>query len=422
LDPQIEVVDSPRAADVLLVLGHLSGEAMRAAMAVHDAVPPPRGVLVWRPGAGSFGEPNREPSDAQPPGSPFTDTHQISDASRIGPEAIRLRDAVLLGRLASTPDLLPDVDPAPWRGVGPFGQGGTGMTGGVPYGRPLAGRAEDRDGLKLDQLLLRAGPFLPPLPAGLTLDVKLQGDVIQEVAVPSAETAPAALGAAPPFGADRSLFMAALTRPVSIAELELARARHHLAWLAEMLRVMGLTALGRRVLALARRAGPEDLGEVQALARRLRRSRSLGWSLRRVGIMPRDRLAALPGGPIARAAGIAVDARSHDPGYRELGFQPRVEEEGGALARLRQRLQEAQQALELARSAGAAETAPIGTVESPTGPIGGSTSAGVVLLGLLPELLVGMEWGEAVTTIVSLDLDMTDVVSYPAVAPPTEPA
>ena len=80
--------------------------------------------------------------------------------------AERLRDDSGRRRLASSPDALPDLDPAPWRGVGPFGQGGTGMTGGVPYGRPLAGRADDRDGLKLDQLLVRVGPFLPPFPPG----------------------------------------------------------------------------------------------------------------------------------------------------------------------------------------------------------------------------------------------------------------
>ncbi len=65
------------------------------------------------------------------------------------PEIVRLHRALLLGR-SSSPPILPDVEPSPWRGVGPYGQGGKGMTGGVPYGRPLAGRGPDRDGLELD--------------------------------------------------------------------------------------------------------------------------------------------------------------------------------------------------------------------------------------------------------------------------------
>ncbi|MFC4859362.1 hypothetical protein [Actinophytocola glycyrrhizae] len=44
---------------------------------------------------------------------------------------------------------------------------------------PMADRAEDRDGLKLDVLRVPLGPALPHWPAGLRLDVTLQGDVIQ---------------------------------------------------------------------------------------------------------------------------------------------------------------------------------------------------------------------------------------------------
>ena len=179
----------------------------------------------------------------------------VREPSEIAAACRRLRDELLRRHRASSPDVLPDLDPAPWRGVGPFGQGGTGMTGGVPYGRPLAGRADDRDGLKLDQILVRVGPFLPPFPPGLLLDVKLQGDVIQEVTIPDAapRTTPVSPGGEGPSSGpwserttplpaagEDSPFTAALTRPVPIAQLELSRARHHLAWLAEALRVSGL--------------------------------------------------------------------------------------------------------------------------------------------------------------------------------------
>ena len=46
-------------------------------------------------------------------------------------------------------------------------------------GLPMADRAEDRDGLTLDVLHLSLGPVLPAWPAGLVLDVALQGDVLQ---------------------------------------------------------------------------------------------------------------------------------------------------------------------------------------------------------------------------------------------------
>src|SRR3546814_12868181 len=88
---------------------------------------------------------------------------------------------LIIGGRPSEPAALTDVEPAVWRGVGPYGQGGTGMTGGVPYGRPLPGWAEDRDGLKHDQLQLRLGPAYPGLPPGLVLDLPLQGDIPQAV-------------------------------------------------------------------------------------------------------------------------------------------------------------------------------------------------------------------------------------------------
>ena len=398
LDPELAIVDSPRAADVLLVLGRLDDEMLRAAAGVHDAMPPPRGVLSWPPG----GE--------RPVGWPFTDDVRVDDPAQIPAACRRLRDELLSGRRASSPDTLPDIDPAPWRGVGPFGQGGAGMTGGVPYGRPLAARADDRDGLKLDQILVRVGPYLPPFPSGLVLDVKIQGDVIQEVSIPTpAAVAPDLMSAgAHSLTGERALFNAALTQPVPVADIEVARARHHLVWLAEALRVSGLEAYGRRVLKLARTMRPEAAEPVDDLSRWLRRNMSLRWGTRGVGMVSASRAAALPGGPVARAAGDGRDARSLDPAYGRLGFTPVVLEVGDALARWRVRIDEAQQALALAQRAGQSLTTPIGLVEGPCGPIGGDRSTSAALVTMLPELLVGMEWGDAVTTVVSLDIDMAE--------------
>jgi hypothetical protein len=65
------------------------------------------------------------------------------------------------------------------------GHGDHGHMGGMemPGGVPMADRADDRDGLKLDQLHVPLGPLLPLWPAGLIIHTRLQGDVIQDAAV-----------------------------------------------------------------------------------------------------------------------------------------------------------------------------------------------------------------------------------------------
>jgi hypothetical protein len=393
LDSSISVVDSPRAADVLLVLGRLERELLHPAAAVHDALPSPRGVVLW------------SPDGTAPERWPFRDAVIVREPGEIALACRRLRDDLLGGRVTSSPDELPDLDPAPWRGVGAVGQGGAGMTGGVPYGRPLAGRADDRDGLKLDQILVRVGPFLPPFPPGLQLDVKLQGDVIQEaiVTAPAVDELPTRRG-----DEEDSPFIAALTRPVPIAELELARARHHLAWLAEALRVSGLEAYGLRVLKLAFGLDLESAESIDALDRWLRRNVSLRWGTSRVGVVTGAQAERLPGGPVARASGDDRDARSLDPAYRRLGFEPVVRGEGDALARWRLRVAEARQSVRLAKRSGTSESTPSGVIEDPRGPLSADVPPSAGLVALLPELLVGMEWGDAVTTVVSLDIGVVD--------------
>jgi hypothetical protein len=282
------------------------------------------------------------------------------------------------------------------------------MTGGVPYGRPLAGRADDRDGLKLDQILVRVGPFLPPFPPGLELDVRIQGDVIQEVTLPSPPP-PQPPGAIGPPRRERGLFTRALTEPVLVRDLELARARHHLVWLAEFLRVCGLSAFGLRVLALAKEVSVDSAGELEGVARWLLRNRSLRWPTVKVGVFSAGQAEKLPGGPVARAAGIPADARCQDPAYERLGFRPVVATGCDTYARWRIRLDEARQALALANAAQETPTTPMGLVEGPFGPVGsGRPSAGSALIEMLPELVVGQEWGDAVMTVVSLDIDPVD--------------
>lgn len=166
---------TPRAAAILLVAGEIPGRARDALDRLHDQLPHPRRTLRWD-GAGEI-----EP--------------QILAAWR-----------ELLDGGATEPDRCPDTPPAPWRGEGDHGQGGKGMMGGTPYGRPMAMTgAEIRDGLQLDRYTARIGPFAPMLPPGMVLEVILQGDVICEcrVAEPPFDQPPDA--AAPDLGAARML-------------------------------------------------------------------------------------------------------------------------------------------------------------------------------------------------------------------------
>jgi hypothetical protein len=119
----------------------------------------------------------------------------------------------------------------------------------------------------------------------------------------------------------------------------------------------------------------------------------------------------MPGGPVARASGDDRDARSLDPAYGRIGFEPLVREEGDALARWRLRLAEARQSLELAKRSGASESTPSGLTESPRGILQAGASPSAGLVALLPELLAGMEWGDAVTTVVSLDIGVVETTA-----------
>lgn len=387
LDPRVRLVDTPRAAGVLLVAGEPTRELLRPAVAVHDQMSHPRCTVWWPLGA--------------PPPPRLTRLFPVAVVPPEGDvveEIVRVHGELLTRARESESAVQPDVDPAPWRGVGPYGQGGKGMTGGVPFGRPMAGRAPDRDGLELDQLEVRVGPFFAPFPPGLVLHVRLQGDVIQEVAVDANPLRHASRER------DGDIFLRALSEAVPIAEIEVARARHHLGWLAHALRVHGLHALGLRAARLAWGAPIPSPSSVRGLCRLMRRTRCLDWATAGVGILDRD-VAHAVGGPVARAAGLALDARQDDRAYEALGFAPHVGRGGDARARWRQRLSEAAQALELARGAGDRRTFVTGRVESPRGVLTAAGTPVKHLIERLPELLAGLEWGKAVTTVVSLDLD-----------------
>jgi hypothetical protein len=247
----------------------------------------------------------------------------------------------------------------------------------------MATRAPDHDRLELDFLPVLIGPCFPPFPPGLVLELRVQGDVVQEARISENPFV------SPPDGDDP--FRRALREPVLIAEMERTRARRHLRWAAAALRFHGLRALGERVLRLAVATGL-SAAEARAQIGSLERTRVLEWATAGVGVVPAERLGGRGLGPTARAAGLVEDARTEDPAYRALGFEPVVQRAGDARARWRQRLEEAVQALELAERSGGHRAGGIGMVESPHGRLAVGSASTTALLELLPDLLVGQEW------------------------------
>ena len=399
LEQEIILTDSPCSANILLAAGDFPVTLHEPARRIHDQLCHPRRTIRVRQGA-------RDGADAI-----FPDAISEYASSDLGEVLRRVHRDLLTGAERSEQAILPDEEPAEWRGVGPYGQGGTGMTGGVPYGRPMAETAPDRDGLTLDQLSVRVGPFFPAFPTGLTLAVKLQGDVIQEVIV---DENPFALVRPDSHEDGDEPFIRALAQPVLVSDLEMARARHHLHWLAIALQLHGLHAMALRSLAIARSLSPGAVEPIAKLKKVLSSTRSVLLAGGGVGITPIDRVRDRALGPVARAAGCHEDMRAEIPVYRGLGFETIVQPHGDARSRFWQRLDEAAQSLELAGRAGDATTGGDGRVEGPRGVIARDADPLPELLGLLPELLPGLEWGDAVATVVSLDLDLRGARSHRA--------
>ncbi|CAN5922576.1 hypothetical protein BH23ACT10_BH23ACT10_29540 [soil metagenome] len=280
--PGVRVAATPRHATVLLIAGEIvddDGEALRR---VHDQLPRPRAVVAWRPVGAAADVPARVVDDG--------DLDAVVTALR-GAQAEVLADPA-----RGADDLLPDTEPNAWRGVGPFGQGGEGMMGGTPYGRPMTMTGEDRDGLALDRLDLTLGPFLDALPGGHTLRVTLQGEVLQ---------------AAELTVRDDSDRRAHPTDP------GLRAARRLLCRTAHGMHVAGLDALASRAATLACRVtdDADRTALVRAAGRLRRRVRHSGllWTLRDVGTIGgadaadrwRTRLAALTAGLDGRTDDVA---------------------------------------------------------------------------------------------------------------------
>lgn len=280
----------------------------------------------------------------------------------------------------------------PSEGVDAHGAHGSGEhaghgEGAVVAGLPLASRAFDRDGLKLDQLHLPLGPILADWPSGLVVRAAMQGDVIQGAEVfvvdeqKGTETAP--------FW-DEPWLRAAAGELVGEAEAARRRAAAHLDSLGRLLAVAGW----QEGAMAARRLRDQLLGGVclgsarsffARLERRVRGSRLLGWQLAGLGRLEHESaLAHGVGGPVLRA-------------------------DGDVRARLLCWLDETREAIGALDSSAALEP----PFEGPRGPLDGEPPSRA-LLDVLPELLIGCELAGARLVVASLDPDSDELVRRPA--------
>jgi len=240
------------------------------------------------------------------------------------------------------------------------------------------------DGLQMEWVEdVPFGPLFPGLPGGLTLTVTLDGDTVAGAEAEGiegrasakdlgglAETLADRLARLDPLSpiayrvlALRALESAAGVEPdermvfARVGALEKERAASHLGWLSLFGRLIGYQWLEDRAgsfqLALVRAASIDEVArlwvEAGRLSRRVEKTPLLRRKLRGVGLLPEE---AEPLGPVARAAGVGRDARADEEIYQSLGFESVIREGDDALSRLRVRLTEIEQSLDLVQKAG----------------------------------------------------------------------
>jgi hypothetical protein len=265
--------------------------------------------------------------------------------------------------------------------------GGHGME--MPRGAAMAGRGEDRDGLKLDQLHVPFGPVLPDWPAGLIVHATLQGDVIQQASV----------GMAGVSAAGRSFWAEPWHRAAAgdLVPARVAARRRLAAHLDSLGRFLAVAGWGEAAVT-ARRLRDDALsgapaGALEPAARRfagrVARSRLLGWSTRGMGVLqPSEAAAAGVRGPALRAGG-DVTAR-YRCWCREL--------------------------VEAAALLDEASPVDPGVLEPPRGRLDGAVVPSAGLVAVLPGLLAGAEFAAARLIIASLDPDLDELATAGAAA------
>ncbi len=321
------------------------------------------------------------------------------------------------------------------------------------------------DDLPMDWIDVPFGPVFPGLPGGLSLTLTLDGDTVAGVQAQSLVGVTTRLSmtdiephhlvdgferldplapVAYRFLACRALEAASGHRPAEdilrgrVAALERERIASHLGWLAMLGCQSGFAWLERRAAHLQRACLQADFHALMslqsallALLRRLNRTpllRARLTAIGTVGAAPELR------GPVARASGMALDARNGDAAYQALAFAATGRAGGDAFDRLQVRVDEIRHSLTLIQSAGdlqqplpcqaeAVSGAGQAAVETPRGEarlqltLEQGRVTGALLqtpsthhLSLLGTLLAQQELGDALSTVCSLDLSPWEIM------------
>ena len=325
------------------------------------------------------------------------------------------------------------------------------------------------DGLPMEWIEVPFGPLFPALPGGLSLSFTLDGDGVAQSAVATGVTArglaatwpgpaatfPERLARLDPMApiayrllAEQALMAVAGLEgdaPVARARVRAAeweRVRSHLGWLGEFGCLIGDRALAQRAAALqlaAMRAAENITADlimaIRGFAADAGRVPFIGSRLAGVGTLRTGGPGELRG-PVARAAGISVDARTEDTMYQRLGFTPVLRPAGDALARYQVRLAEIAASLDLigaveghqgehrlpvpewtriTGSAPAAIETPRGvanlhlTLERGTVVAAHLDTPSAHLIRHIPDVATGNEVGDALVAVASLDVSPWEV-------------
>lgn len=320
------------------------------------------------------------------------------------------------------------------------------------------------DGLQMEWIEVPFGPFFPGLPAGLHLNLTLDGDTVAGSAAKSlvgitdlpggVEMASADfadhLAARMPLSpvAYRALTCAAIEdvagivpttdgRRARAAAIERERIASHLGWLAEFGAQTGFLWLKSRAGALQMAVQSGDIAVIAALAtpleRLIRRVQSAPLLRMRLGGLARVGKDIVACGPVDRARGSRSDVRGDDATLKGLGFEMRIRDGGDALARLVLRCDEITQSIDLIAAAGViglprlpnigrVSGDGVASIETPRGAArlrvkltdgkvaeADLETPSTLHLALIDALIVQQELGDALVAVGSLDLSPWEI-------------
>ncbi len=324
------------------------------------------------------------------------------------------------------------------------------------------------DGLPMDWLDVPFGPFFPGLPAGLLLTFTLDGDTVAAAKTTTlvgnksllCHPIPASdfiekLTTLDPLAPNSYRLLACLaiedaasikvetsTAKVRLVVLERERIVSHLSWLTLFAEQTGFDWLKQRASSLQQSFMQANIQQVthlkkavQDLTKQLQRTPLLKSRSQGIGRLPTETELTVFG-PVARAAGINMDARNNNKLYSELGFAAVTATNGDVYARLQLRLDEIKQSIELIQKAAISNSATVSVtnntdtvsgdgqavIETPRGQAtlqltlnkGKVTSAQLETpstqhLTLIEQLTDQQELGDALVTVGSLDLSPWEI-------------